>query len=105
MHDMQITPWRAEGNTGESLIKLIGEIDYTNSIEVRDWLFKFCDNLKSDLKLDLSMLKYIDSSGLAVFIELRKLLIEKKLSIRITSITTQVGKLFSLTQIGELFGI
>lgn len=105
MADEQSTAWSANGDPTTGLAKVDGEIDFTNSQAVRDWLKRFADSIPGELRLDLSALSYIDSSGLAVLIEVRKHLKAVNRSVRIVAVSSQVSKLFTLTQIGELFGI
>ena len=55
-------------------ISISGEIDYTVTPELRSRFRAFIDSTGDDVKLDLSGLQYLDSSGLAVLIEARRLL-------------------------------
>jgi len=105
MADEQNTPWTAKGNPDSGLAIIQGEVDFTNSLAVRQWLREFSGKFSGDMQLDLSDLSYIDSSGLAVLIEVRKYLKNLNRGIRIVAVSSQVNKLFTLTQIGELFGI
>lgn len=101
----EVTYWRGEGDKHTGRVRLSGEIDFTNSLEVRDWLRAFMAECDQDISLNLADLEYIDSSGLAVLIAARKCLKSANHSIKVDSASSQVQKLFSLTQIGELFGI
>ncbi|MBI4806947.1 MAG: STAS domain-containing protein [Desulfovibrio sp.] len=105
MADEQSTAWTAKGSPETGLATLQGEVDFTNSQDVRQWLREFSSSFAGDMQLDLSNLSYIDSSGLAVLIEVRKYLKNFNRNIRIVAVSAQVNKLFTLTQIGELFGI
>jgi anti-sigma B factor antagonist len=105
MPDEKQTVWTASKDPGKGSARIEGEIDFTNSLAVREWLKDFVNESQGELLLDLSGLSYIDSSGLAVLIEVRKYLRSLNRSIRITAVSNQVQKLFTLTQIGELFGI
>ena len=105
MAEEQSTAWTAKGNPDTGLATLEGEVDFTNSLAVRQWLRDFADTFTGELQLDLSSLSYIDSSGLAVLIEVRKYLKNLNRSIRVVAVSSQVNKLFTLTQIGELFGL
>uniref|UniRef100_A0A7C4AI49 Anti-sigma factor antagonist n=1 Tax=Fundidesulfovibrio putealis TaxID=270496 RepID=A0A7C4AI49_9BACT len=105
MTDDRQSPWTASGDPASGEVKITGEVDFTNSQAVRDWLKDFARTCPGEVLLDLSELQYIDSSGLAVLIEVRKAMLAGKRSLRITAATTQVHKLFDLTQIGELFGL
>lgn len=105
MAEDQKTPWNVSVDQDSAVIKLSGEVDFTNSLDVRDWLKEHVQRSSGDLLLDLADLSYIDSSGLAILIEIRKLLRGRERAIRVTAVSSQVQKLFTLTQIGELFGI
>jgi len=105
MADEQSTAWKAEGDAQTGIARIEGEVDFTNSMDVRQWLKDFAQSFPGELHLDMTNLGYIDSSGLAVLIEIRKLLKAKNRTIRIIGVSNQVNKLFALTQIGDLFGI
>ncbi|GAB6037827.1 STAS domain-containing protein [Fundidesulfovibrio butyratiphilus] len=101
----KISPWKGVVSDETGVIKLSGEIDFTNSQMVRDWMTETFAQSQGEVRLDMSDVEYIDSSGLAVLIEVRKALKANGRSIKVTSASLQVHKLFSLTQIGDLFGI
>jgi len=105
MADEKLTAWAAEGDKEKGAVKITGEVDFTNSLDVRQWLKDFCHDSTGNIEIDLSELSYIDSSGLAILIEIRKLLLAGSRSVRISGASAQVQKLFTLTQIGDLFGI
>ena len=97
--------WQGMEDPATGMAVLSGEIDFSNSPAVRDWLRVFCHVHTGPVVLDLSAVQYIDSSGLAILIEIRKHLKAEARSIRISAVSDQVRRLFSLTQIGDLFGI
>lgn len=105
MAQEQLTAWQGEADPVTGTARISGELDFTNTLAVRDWLKTLCDESKGDITIDLEHLGYIDSSGLAILIEIRKYLGAQKRMIRISKVSPQVHKLFVLTQIGELFGI
>jgi anti-sigma B factor antagonist len=92
------------GDTPGTVI-LAGEIDFSVTPQVRERLMNCIASGAPEIVLDLSGLSYIDSSGLALFIEARRHLVATGRSIRIAAISPQVRKLFQLTQIGDLFGL
>lgn len=97
--------WRVLPGEKPGMIRLTGEIDFSVAPKVREQLL---DALKTDapeIVLDLSGLSYVDSSGLALFIEARNMLAAAGRTIRIVAISPQVSKIFHLTQLGELFGL
>lgn len=97
--------WTLEPGDGPGQVILTGEIDFSSTPAVRTQLLEAMDNDAPEIVLHLAKLDYIDSSGLALFIEARKLLAESGRTIRIADISPQVHKLFNLTQLGELFGL
>jgi len=99
------TSWRWEESVGAGLVTMTGEIDFTVTPHMRERLAAFIEATSGDILLDLGGLDYIDSSGLAALIEARKKLQSKGRKISISEVSSQVRKLFNLTQIGDLFGI
>lgn len=95
-----LTPGETPGT-----VLFAGEIDFSVTPKVREKLLPLLKSGTPEIVLDLSRLSYIDSSGLALFIEARRMLLAEGRSIRIAGISPQVRKLFHLTQIGELFGL
>jgi anti-sigma B factor antagonist len=87
------------------VIKMSGEIDYTVTPKIREGLINYIEKTQGALVLDLSQLNYLDSSGLAVFIEARRHLADKGRILQIVAVTPEVKKIFQLTQVDKLFGI
>ncbi len=103
--ELQAPTWEFRPGETPGTASISGEIDFTVTPKVRERLMEFLQQDAREIVLDLSGLSYIDSSGLALLIEARKLLAESGRSIRIGAISSQVRKLFNLTQIGGLFGL
>ncbi|MHC1791068.1 STAS domain-containing protein [Solidesulfovibrio sp.] len=97
--------WTLQPGDGPGQVVLTGEIDFASTPAVRIRLLEALDTPAPEIVLHLAGLHYIDSSGLALFIEARKRLAESGRTIRIADISPQVGKIFNLTQLGELFGL
>ncbi|WP_291330080.1 STAS domain-containing protein [Desulfovibrio sp. UCD-KL4C] len=97
--------WKLDVSTEEALIKISGEIDFTGTPALREELHKCIETTKGDLKIDLSDLEYLDSSGLASLIEFSRLLTKIDRSVTIISASEQVDKLLHLTQVKSLFGM
>ncbi len=87
------------------IVKMTGEIDYTVTPKIRSGLLNYIEKTKGPLKLDLSELDYLDSSGLAVFIEARRHLVEQGRVLEIIAVKDEVKKIFQLTQVDKLFGL
>jgi anti-sigma B factor antagonist len=60
-----------ERNDGAVIVKLGGELDLYNAHVVRDALLEACAEAPDRLVVDLSAVKYIDSTALGVLIEAR----------------------------------
>lgn len=97
--------WTLASGANPGDIILSGEIDFTATPAVRERLLAAMEGGSPEIVLHLAGLDYVDSSGLALFIEARKLLAEAGRTIRIADISPQVAKIFHLTQLGELFGL
>ena len=101
----QNATWSVAPGDAPGAICLAGEIDFSVAPKVREALRPLLAAKTQEILLDLSGLSYVDSSGLAVFIEARNALLAAGRSIRIVAISPQVRKLFNLTQLGDLFGL
>jgi len=87
------------------VVRMSGEIDYTVTPKIRTGLLNYIEKTQGQLQLDLSELSYLDSSGLAVFIEARRHLVEQGRTLSIVDVTPEVKKIFQLTQVDKLFGL
>lgn len=90
---------------GPEGITLGGEIDYSVTPDVRAVLMAAVNESTGALKLNLRDVKYLDSSGLAVLIETRRVLMMNGRELEVVDASPQVRKLFALTQVGILFGM
>ncbi|EFL51721.1 anti-sigma-factor antagonist [Solidesulfovibrio fructosivorans JJ]] len=98
-------PWRLTAGSDPGVIAFSGEIDFSVTPAVRERLWELVGKAGKHIELDLADLTYIDSSGLALLLELRKQLAEADRTVAIRSISPQVRKLFNLTQLSDLFGL
>jgi anti-sigma B factor antagonist len=60
-----------ERNDGSVVVRLAGELDLYNAHAVREALLACCDEEPERLVVDLSAVKFIDSTALGVLIEAR----------------------------------
>ncbi|WP_432738581.1 STAS domain-containing protein [Maridesulfovibrio sp. FT414] len=97
--------WKMESSIEDVLIKIIGEVDFTGTPQLREELHGFVQKTSGEVQVDLSELEYLDSSGLASLIELRRMLTKDGRSVRIIAVTEQVDRLLKLTQVKPLFGM
>ncbi len=84
---------------------LVGEVDYTATPKLRKSLIAFLEKTQGDVHFNLSKLTYLDSSGLAVIIEARRILTDSERKLVIDAITPEVKKIFDLTQVSKLFNL
>ncbi len=89
----------------QGVVKLVGEIDYTVTPKLRASIINHIKKTKGPLRMDISGVSYLDSSGLAVFIEARRHLMDEKRTLQLENVTQEVKKIFDLTQVSQLFGI
>ncbi|WP_319777590.1 STAS domain-containing protein [Maridesulfovibrio sp.] len=97
--------WKIESLVDEGLIKISGEVDFTGTPELRDKMHNFVKQTSGEVLVDLSELDYLDSSGLASLIELRRILVKDNRTVKIIAVTDQVDRLLNLTQVKPLFGL
>ena len=67
-----------ERNDGYVVVSLAGELDLYNAHEVREALLECCAEAPDRLVVDLSAVKFIDSTALGVLIEARTRLANRK---------------------------
>lgn len=89
----------------KGVVWIVGEVDYTATPKLRATLLTYIEKTEGELHLNLSRLAYLDSSGLAVLIEARRNLQERKRALVVDTVTPEVKKIFDLTQVGKLFGV
>ena len=100
-----IAGWTVQLGPAPGEVTLAGEIDFSVTPQVRQRLVGLVDSGIPGLTVHLAGLSYIDSSGLALLLELRRTLTESGRFLRIVDISPQVRKLFKLTELGSLFGL
>ena len=65
-------------NNGAVVVSLAGELDLYNAHEVRDALLEICAESPDRLVVDLSAVRFIDSTALGVLIEARTKLANRR---------------------------
>lgn len=84
-------------DTNTLLVELVGEIDVYTAPELRKNLSDFVEVGPSNLIINLEGVRYIDSSGLSVLLEMHKRAVARKGCLSIISTHSQTLKLFNLT--------
>jgi anti-sigma B factor antagonist len=88
-----------------SLLALTGELDYTNAERLQHDLQEAIGPGARDLVIDLTDLSFCDSTGIQVFLTIRKITQDRGGSIALTSLQPRLEKLFYLTGLAPAFGI
>jgi anti-sigma B factor antagonist len=88
-----------------SLLALTGELDYTNAERLQYDLQEAIGPGARDLVIDLADLSFCDSTGIQVFLTIRKITQNRGGSIALTSLQPRLEKLFHLTGLASAFGI
>ncbi len=86
------------------LLHLTGEVDLSNSTEVRRCLLEVLNNGVSVI-VDFSELKYIDSSGMAILVEGLNIANKKNLSLTIAAANGAPLQVLELTRLNQVFTI
>jgi anti-sigma B factor antagonist len=88
---------------GHGVLRLKGEIDLHSSPQLRDVLLKASNNGQLPLLIDFSEVEYIDSSGLATFIEYLRGGNGKARIMAFCALQPRVKMVFELVRLHELF--
>ena len=84
------------------LLHLTGEVDLSNSSEVRACLLKILDDGDSVI-VDFSDLQYIDSSGMATLVEALNIANKKGLTLTIAAANGAPKQVLELTRLTQVF--
>ena len=91
----------------ESVVLCIieGEIDINTSAQLRKTFEEFVRRNEKKILVEFSQVSYIDSSGLATFIEALQHMKKIGCQLRFCDMTQQVKNAFELTKLHKLFAI
>ncbi len=84
---------------------LSGEIDMHSSPVLRKELMKLVDRKITPLIVDFGGVSYIDSSGIATFVEVLKSMMEYGGALRLTGIPDSVMEIFRFARLDSVFDI
>jgi len=91
-------------NDGYSRLTLTGDIDLHFSPELRKIILSVLDN-NSGLSIDLTGVDYLDSSGVACFVEAYQLSKKNKLKFSLANISESAMQVFKLARLDQVFPI
>jgi anti-sigma B factor antagonist len=87
------------------LIEIGGEVDIFTCQQLKDTLYYVVEKYGRNLILDCSLLNYIDSTGLGVFVAVLKKVRQIEREITIINLKDSILKLFLITNLDTLFNI
>lgn len=90
---------------GNLVAELTGRLDTVSSAQCAEDLKALFDNATKNMVLDCKNLDYISSSGLRLFLSLRKASSAKKLGLTLTNLDEEVYNVFKITGFVNLFDI
>lgn len=92
------------GESGKSVVELDGIFDLETTPEVRRTLLKLAKKQKAEgLDLDFSAVSAIDTSGVAVLIELMRFLSQRGSELRLKGLTEDVRRVIRLMGLDGVF--
>jgi anti-sigma B factor antagonist len=96
---MQVT----EKKPGVFLLVLQGDLDMSSSPEVRDALLPLFRKETSHVVVDLSGVPYMDSSGVATFVECLQISRKEKIRFTLAGASPTVESIFDLAYLSNVF--
>lgn len=91
--------------SGRAEARLIGDLDLANAPLVRDELIRMLDEGLTGLTIDLRDLTFLDSTGIAALVVVRKHALELGAEFAVHSPRTVVGHVLHACGVDELFGL
>ena len=87
------------------VVKIEERLDAENASVFKEKIEKLINTEESEIILDFSNTKFIDSIGLGSLVSMLKQTANKKISIVLCSLSPQVRQIFELTKLYRLFEI
>jgi anti-sigma B factor antagonist len=100
--DLYLQNDRLSGRIG---VTVIGEVDISNAHVLEDYLKDEIQSGQKDLSLNVAELSFIDSTGLAVLLNIRKLLQSFDRSLVLVSPSRAVERVLEMTGLDRIFQI
>lgn len=85
------------------ILEVSGDIDFYSSPDLRKTLHKLLEKEKTKLLINLKKVPYIDSSGLATFVELLQKTRAQKGSLILAELTETVKGVFQIAKLDSIF--
>jgi anti-sigma B factor antagonist len=90
------------------LVKVKGDVDMNSSTDVREALeqvFRQRSSAMRALVVDLSQVRYMDSSGIATLVEALQTCMKQGLQLRLADLSPPVKDVFELARLASVFEI
>ena len=90
------------------VVKVKGDVDMNSSADVREALnqvFKQRSSAMKALVVDLSQVRYMDSSGIATLVEALQNCMKQGLQLRLADLSAPVKDVFELARLAAIFEI
>ncbi|GII03328.1 STAS domain-containing protein [Planobispora takensis] len=88
-----------------AVLGLAGELDYTNAEQLRQDIIEALPPASRDLIVDLAHLTFCDSTGIRVFLALRKLADERGGVVALTDLQPRLTRIFRTTGLSHFFAV
>ncbi|WP_109524893.1 STAS domain-containing protein [Nocardia aurea] len=102
---VQLTQTSADATTGTCVLALTGELDYISAAQLRADMDGLLAPEHRHLVLDLSGLEFCDSTGIRLFLVLRKLILERGGTIALAGLTARLERVFRMTGLTQAFDL
>lgn len=87
------------------LVRLQGEIDLRSSPKLRDKMVQLSDERGARIILDLTGVRYVDSSGVGTMVELKRRVDRSGGSVVLVGLQPRVKSVFEITHLDQFFRI
>ena len=91
------------GEQGIEFVSLDGELDFHSAQDLRSGFMKLVDRKVSKILVDFKKVSYIDSSGLAAFVELYQRLKQYNGKLVLFNLTEDVQSVFEVAKLDSIF--
>ncbi len=100
-----VAQYQIEARTigGVTTLAVRGELDVADAAEFRDEVQRYGAAARVGINLDLSELRFIDSSGMAALMHAREAVESMGRTIRIVNASRPVWRVFRFAGLGDLF--
>ena len=95
----------SETTDDSCVVRLQGDIDFSRSPELRNGLLQIVEQGAPRLILDLSEVPYMDSSGVAVLVEILQKQRKKDSKLVLCNMQSKVKGIFEISQLHKVFAI